>query len=165
VSITLEPFDTTEKNFATVAEWLNDPEVVQYSEHRHLTHSSITQINYHREMIANGSAYFAICDPDMIGTISARMDQPNKVAQVGILIGDKTKWGKDYGFQAWKAMGDWLFEGGIRKIEAGCMATNYGMISVFLKYGMLFEAYIPGHFLVGEEEVAEVRYGKFNEAI
>lgn len=160
-AIILEPFKADQDSIIKCITWLNDPEVVKFSEQRHRKHTQSTQTDY---INGNPLYYYGIYIPHLIGTLSAEIDYNNRVANVGIMIGDKSMWRKGYGFSAWESYCNMLLSGHIRKIEAGCMAHNYGMISIFLKYGMSFEAYIPGHFLVDGEEVAEVRYGKFNES-
>lgn len=86
--------------------WLNDPEVVRYSEQRHKRHTLETQHSYVNGVWSNpGSWIWLICKPtplDAIGTITAHCDENNKVANMGILIGEKTAWGQGYGSEAWR---------------------------------------------------------------
>ena len=142
-----------------IARWLNDPEIVRYSEQRHHKHDWESQLEY----IDNGPDIYRLihCGPKFIGTISAYIDKPNSVADVGILIGDKSVWGKGYGTEAWIAFCDHLFLHKIRKIEAGAMNINAGMIAIFQKYRMHFEGYRNGHFIVNGEPVHMVMWGKF----
>ena len=85
-----------------MVDWLNDPDVVRYSEQRHRKHDEETQQQYlmdgpdvFREIhVGHGNYTF-------IGTVSAYIDRPNGVADVGILIGDKASWGMGYGTEAW----------------------------------------------------------------
>lgn len=145
----------------TMAEWLNDPEVVRYSEQRHRQHDWESQLQY---ILETPDVFREIHAGDrFIGTISAHIDRPNSVADVGILIGDKSVWGKGYGTEAWIAFCNALFESGIRKIEAGTMAANIGMTRIFLKSGMTFEGFRDNHFDLGNGELSHmVLWGKFN---
>ena len=142
-----------------MVQWLNDPEVVRYSEQRHRKHDCEDQLNY----IDNGADIFREihAGDQFIGTISAYIDRPNSVADVGILIGDKSVWGQGYGTEAWIAFCDHLFLHKIRKIEAGAMNLNKGMIAIFQKYRMHFEGYRNSHFIVDKEPVHMVLWGKF----
>jgi len=139
--------------------WLNDKEVVRYSEQRHKHHTLETQQQY----IQDGPDVFREIHAGdrFIGTISAYIDKPNGVADVGILIGDKSVWGKGYGTEAWIAFCDSLFSNKIRKIEAGAMSINSRMIGIFRKSGMHFEAFRENHFLHEGEPVHMVMWGKF----
>lgn len=164
--ISIKHLEITDPELEKVVGWLNDSWVMRFSEQRHSAHSVYTQRKYMRDLTAVSGAYFSISNgTKMIGTASIIPDKNNNVAQVGILIGDKSEQGKGHGIVAWSKVCDFCFDDGFRKVEAGCMATNHAMIAIFQKYGMEMEGYIRGHFLVDGEEVAEVRYGKFNETV
>lgn len=148
------------------AKWLNDPEIVKYSEQRHEGHTMETQLDYWRSSATvKPNSVYVISLQDTkapIGSVAARVDQNNNVANVGIMIGDKSVWGQGYGFEAWECFCNYLIiEKNIRKIEAGTMSLNAPMIRICIKYGMRHEATIQGHFLVNGQPVSEVRYGKF----
>lgn len=137
------------------AGWLNDPEVVKYSEQRHKKHTDETQLDYwYSPATLAPSILRTIRIQDSatpIGSIAASVDQNNNVANVGVLVGDRTQWGKGYGFEAWECFCNYLIiEQRIRKIEAGCMSLNLPMIRICIKYGMRQEAIIPGHFLIAQ---------------
>jgi RimJ/RimL family protein N-acetyltransferase len=85
---------------------------------------------------------------DHIGNISAHRDLPNGTAEVGILLGDATVHGRGYGTEAWRAVCDWLFETGIRKISAGAMTENQPMRRIFEKCGMSEDGIRRGHLLL-----------------
>jgi RimJ/RimL family protein N-acetyltransferase len=92
------------------------------------------------------------------------MDEPNGIANVGILIGAKEYQGKGYGFEAWKRICDYLFiVWDIRKIEAGCMAANHAMINICQKYGMVEEGRQSDHFILDGKTTDLIHWGKFNE--
>lgn len=133
-----------------MVKWLNDPEVTKYSEQRHRKHDVHSQL----EHVYGPVRFREIHTADaFIGTIAAHVDENNSVANVGILIGEKKEWGKGYGTEAWQAFCDYLLANGIRKIEAGAMASNLGMISIFKKTGMHAEGVLEAHFLLnGKEE-------------
>ena len=145
----------------TMVKWLNDPDVVRYSEQRYLKHNVKFQEIYIR-MIQPPNKFKQIFTKDkFIGTITARVDENNSVANVGILIGEKSEWGKGYGTEAWVALCDHLLNNGIRKIEAGCMNTNFGMIHIFRKYHMFLEGVREQHFLCDNQLVGMSLWGKF----
>lgn len=145
--------------------WLNDPEVVKFSEQRHCAHTLETQHDYlntfpkdsHIWLIKeqiNGAIYH-------IGTITAYVDIHNKVANMGILIGQKGVWGKGYGTEAWTAVMGWLFESGIFKVEAGFMQTNFGMRKIVNRSRMELEAVVFQHFERMGKREDKILFGKF----
>lgn len=147
------------------ADWLNDPEIVKYSEQRHQEHTPESQRDYWRSTATVEPNYIYTihtidpCGP--IGSVAVRVDSHNNVANVGIMIGDKTQWGKGYGFEAWECVCNYLIiEKKIRKIEAGTMSLNASMIRICIKYGMRHEAIVQDHFLLDGRPVSMHLYGK-----
>lgn len=157
--LSLKKYDFSPDRLRTMVGWLNDPEVMRYSEQRHKHHTEETQQQY----IQDGPDVFREIHAGdrFIGTITASIDRPNSVADVGILIGEKSLWGRGYGTEAWIALCNHLFVNQIRKIEAGAMNINSGMIAIFQKSGMHFEGYRNSHFIVKSEPVHMVMWGKF----
>lgn len=147
--------------------WLNDKDVVKYSEQRHSTHTMETQWNYIKTF-DNVNSYFweiSLRSNDyshQIGTITAAIDLCNGVADVGILIGAKEYWGCGHGTDAWKTVCDWLLHDRmLRKVEAGAMQRNKGMLSVFFKTGMKLEGIRVDHFMIHGKTTDMVLAGRF----
>jgi len=141
--------------------WLNDPQVVKYSEQRHKVHTTDTQRRY-LNSIGWPSEYRVICLKERpIGTILATIDPINSVADLGILIGEKEEWSKGYGLEAWRAVTAHLFDYGIRKIEAGCMDENKPMVKLCIKSYMDFEGSRKKHFLLNKIQTNMLLWGKY----
>lgn len=133
--------------------WLNDPEVVRYSELRHHAHTTQSCREYLRAFRESPHYFWAIetrsTEPGHIGTITAHVDVPNQVADVGILIGEKAIWGNGYGTEAWRAVCAWLLEvDKLRKVTAGAMASNKGMRAIMQRVGMSEEGSRRQHFIL-----------------
>jgi|SRR5882672_2205423 len=149
--------------------WLNDPEVVKYSEQRHKKHTLESQHAYVNKMNHSEETkiWAILCstkpnsEGSTIGTITAYIDQHNKVAEVGIMIGDKASWGKGYGTEAFKAVCDWLAAKGMRKIEAGLMSSNLAMQKVCLNSGMVLEGEKADHFLLNGAPEDVLLFGRW----
>lgn len=129
--------------------WLNDKRLMRYSEQRHRRHTMATQKYYLNGLSPDGMTpafIWLVRDlADDVGTITAHIDPPNNVANMGILIAFP---GRGYGVHAWrKAMG-WLRAKGVRKVECGCMRSNAAMINLATKAGMTPEGKVPGHFML-----------------
>ena len=144
----LEPFTASYISDAYIG-WLNDPDVVRYSELRHRNHSRDDAEAYVRSFNTRTAQLWAIVGKDAvhIGNISAHRDTANATADIGILIGARGDHGQGYGTEAWQAVCTWLFDTGIRKITAGTMAANLPMRRVFEKCGMHVEGIRKAQFL------------------
>lgn len=146
------------------AAWLNDPRNTEFSEQRHHTHDKVSCAEY----IQKCSKFWGIQEVDSgdwVGTIAARIDTNNEIADIGILIHHEYA-GKGYGTEAWAAVCNTLLNSPspIRKVEAGCMATNKAMRRLCEKTGMFFECERKNHFLSNEgHPVGLVMYGKWAE--
>ncbi len=149
-----------------VVGWLNDREVVQFSEQRHKKHTVESQLDYWKSPATVEPNFVRIIELQenyAIGSISVTVDQNNNVADVGILIGNKSHWGRGFGYETWECVCNYLFaEKGIRKIEAGCMATNKAMRRICEKFLMFEEGTRTNHFMVNGEPVSMIMYGKFH---
>lgn len=160
----------TENDLGQVVGWLNDPEVVRYSEQRHRKHNIDDQYKYLMAFDPRDFYLGIHKEWKIIGTISATIDRPNGVANVGMMIGERQLWGRGYGLEAWSCLCDYLFKHNVRKIEAGCMSINAGMMKVCRRYGMAEEGRRKDHFLLGEDADGNnigcdlVSWGRFYES-
>ena len=150
----------------TYVDWLNDFETVKYSSQRFSFHTIETCKQYWDSFKGSPNYFWALetlIDGQHIGNMNAYIDNLNNTADVGINIGDRTKWGLGYGLEAWNGVLSFLFkEKGIRKITAGTLAINKAMIIIALKSGMQEEGRRFRQELVGDEEVDIIYFGKFN---
>lgn len=161
----LSHFGEDPKCIKEIVGWLNDPVVTRYSEQRHKTHTFETQLHYIRNIPKDSMYWGLFIGNDLIGTITAYCDPNNRIANLGLMIGDKAYWGVGLGSIAWQRMGDFvLHQKGMRKVEAGCMAANLAMNVICQKYGMVEEGRQDRHFQLGDCTTDLVHWGKFNEA-
>ena len=139
--------------------WLNDPEVVKYSEQRHMTHDLATCQNYVWSMRKNGELWAILDGSVHIGNVSAHIDGPNRRADISIMLGESR--GRGMGAKALRIVCKMLKEGGMRRLTIGTMAKNKPMIAIAQKNGFKIEAVRQNHFLVNKTGVALVEMGKF----
>jgi len=151
-SIKLMPFDPAQHLTQTYVAWLNDPDVVRYSEQRHKIHTLESCAAFVASFDQSPSYLWAIVqksDGQHIGNIHADIDPNNGVADVAILIGARETWGQGYGLEAWNGVLDWLqAQQDIRKIVAGCMRSNTAMHGIMIKSGMTDDGQRPNHYLL-----------------
>ena len=154
--LVLEPFSETYLTDDYVL-WLNDPDIVKYSENRHRHHTLESCRAYFESFIDSPNCFWAITIADSgrhIGNINAYVNLPNSIADLGIMIGDKSSQGKGYASEAWCAVIDFMFrKRGIRKITAGTMSENTAMLKIMRNSGMSDDGIRKNHYLLDGREV------------
>ena len=138
--------------------WLNDPETVRYSEQRHRRHTLESCARYAASMEGTPHHFWAVVahDPALghIGNMTATVDDNNRVADLAIMIGERSARGRALGLEAWVRACDFLLgAGGMRKVTAGTMSINAPMLGIMRAAGMIEEGRRARHFLhEGREE-------------
>ena len=133
--------------------WLNDPEVVRYSEQRHRAHTLDSCETYLHEKRLSGDYFLAVevgrpGPVHHVGNIGISVDLKNSVADLSIMIGEKECWGNGVGSLAWCLAIHTLFERlDFRLITAGTMSANEPMRKLFKRSNMLIDAVLPERFL------------------
>ncbi|MCX5815848.1 MAG: GNAT family N-acetyltransferase [Proteobacteria bacterium] len=146
--------------------WLNDPEVMRYSEQRHKSHTLESCRQYWQSFADTPHYFWAVTaiDPNIghIGNINAYVDEKNSLADIGIMIGEKTAWRKGYGLEAWQAVCSYLLDDvGIRKVTAGTMAANKSMLRIMEKSGMVADGRRIRHYIFNAAEVDVIHAALF----
>ncbi len=141
--------------------WLNDPQVVRFSEQRHRHHSMESCGAYFAQMQYCDGFFLAIeiegSELGHIGNISVAIDRPNLSADLSIMIGEKRAWGRGYGSQAWTAVMQYLLQdAGMRRVTAGTMEVNHSMIKIFERSEMQIDCVRSRHYLWEGKEIALV---------
>src|SRR5215475_1165082 len=145
--------------------WLNNKELMQYSEQRHREHTLKTQLDYVRDEHPHRNVWLIRCNAVDMGTLSAYVDEINKRVDLGILIGRREYHGQGLAAEAWTAVIDYFFDNGFHKIECGCQDDNWPMRRLATTTGFSLEAEIPGHFKVGDRYKGLIRYGRFKQDV
>lgn len=155
----LENAPDDEASIREMIGWLNNPLIVRYSEQRHRHHTIESQRDFIHSFWGEDLFLAIYQEKIMIGTVTIYTDIPNLVANVGIMVGDSSCWGRGMGFEAWSAACNWMLEGYFRKIEAGCMACNIPMMGICSHYGMTEEGRQEEHFLLHGTPTDLVHWG------
>lgn len=124
--------------------WLNDPVVTRYMECRWRTHS----LQSERLALASDPHYFGIFAPEHIGNINYNPHHFHPIASIGIMIGDKSKWGMGHGTQALQQFCEMLFSSGFRKLWASAYKANLASVNLFLKCGFEIEGTMKAHYML-----------------
>ena len=165
--LVIEPFNERYLTERYVA-WLNDPEVVRFSEQRFTTHTTESSRAYMQSFEGTPNYFWAFVtrgrSSEHIGNVNAYVDTRNKVGDVGILIGEKSYWGKGYGLEVFVAVTDYLFrEMHVRKVTAGTVAGNKGMLRIMKRAGMKEDGRRIRHVIFDGQEFDVVHAALFRD--
>lgn len=151
--------------------WLNDRDLMRWSEQRYREHTVFSQWDYLQDAAkeSNPIVFDILLKPDQpqpdqfpsrsIGTIAAYVDLQHRRADMGIMVGPPFH-GRGYGAEAWwGAM--WMLQNElqVRKFEAGCVADNFGMNRLLARLRFQFEGTRKNHFLIEGESRDLHMYG------
>jgi ribosomal-protein-alanine N-acetyltransferase len=145
---------------ATYLAWLHDKEALRFSNQRFREHSPETCLSYLRSFDHSSNLFLAVISNEtqtMVGTMTAYIQEPHSTADMGILIGDRSTWGKGFGSDAWISLLNFLLtERKIRKVTGGTLSGNKGMISIMERSGMHLE---------GSRKAQEITDGEFQDTL
>ncbi len=158
----LMPKDVTER----YAEWMNDPEVNRYLESRVERHSVESLRTFVASIATSTRSFlFGIYDGTSrhIGNIKlGPIDVLHQRGSIGLLIGEKDVWGSGYASESISIVADFAFEiVHLRKLTAGCYASNISAIKAFQRAGFEIEAVLKKHVVDGESPVDVVLLARF----
>lgn len=131
--------------------WLNDPEINRFLESRFQHQDEASVAAFVGAMLASDrNLLLAIIDQRdgrHVGNIKiGPIDRPHGLADVGIIIGERSVWGHGLGTAAIHCAVDIARdELGLRKLTAGCYASNKGSARAFEKAGFQVEVVRPQH--------------------
>lgn len=120
--------------------WMNNSEVVQFMESRGKLYG-LKDLKEYIQSVSNERNYFFgifLKNGDHhIGNIKLGNIHPyQKRANIGVLIGEKSFWGKGFASEAIEAVTVFAFQKlNLKKVTAGMYANNIGSYKAFLKSG------------------------------
>lgn len=126
--------------------WLRDPEVNRYLEVRFSPPPTLASLAQYIEAVRNSPkelflGMFLPGDLEHIGNIKlGPMNRAHRTAEIGLLIGERSEWGKGHAATAISMISDYAFKDlDLCKLTAGCYSPNVGSIKSFLKAGFVQE--------------------------
>lgn len=148
--------------------WLNDSEITQHLESRFYPNSlnKILQFVKSKDGDPN-NVFLAIITKDSdrhIGNIKlGPINWIHRMAEIGIFIGEKDKWGKGYACEAITLLSEYAFRRlNLRKLTAGCYGNNAGSQKAFTKAGFNVEGVRKSHFFFNGSYVDLILFGLIN---
>ncbi len=150
---------------ATYLAWLNDPDVVRYSNQRFVRHTAQSAAAFLSSFTASENLFLSIrrlTDDRAVGTMTVYRAVPHGTADLGILIGDKQVWGQGFGREAWILVLNWLeFRRAVRKFTCGTAAPNRPMRRLAELSGMELEATKHRHEIIDGVPVDLLFFARF----
>lgn len=145
--------------------WLTDPEVVKFSNQRFRNHNLASCQAYFESFSGSANSFLSIRrleDSKAVGTITIYRAVHHGTADVGIMVGDPAVWGQGVGQEAWSLVIEWLIDREkIRKVTAGTLSCNKGMVKLMQRSGMIQEAVRKDQELVDRVAQDIVYYARF----
>ncbi|MFJ3044287.1 GNAT family N-acetyltransferase [Herbaspirillum chlorophenolicum] len=148
-------------------DWLSDPQVVQYSNQRFVRHTEESCRRYLDSFANTANLFISIrrqADGAAVGTMTAYVSSRHGTADIGIMVGRRDAWGQGIGLDAWRTLLEWLLrQPGMRKVTAGTMRCNVGMVRVMERSGMEMEAVRVGQELLDGVAHDLLYYARFRD--
>ena len=145
--------------------WLNDPEVVKFSNQRFMSHNRKTCEAYFNSIDGSDDLFLAIIhheSEEIVGTMTVYFTPNHQIADIGIMLGNRACWGQGLGAEAWCALMDFLLEKlGVRKVTGGALSCNKGMMRIFEKAGMVLDGTRKDHEMLDGKPYDIVHFAKF----
>jgi RimJ/RimL family protein N-acetyltransferase len=146
--------------------WLNDPEINRFLESRFAVQDRTSVEAFVSSMVASDqNLLLGIRDRVLgrhVGNVKlGPIDRRHGLGEIGIMIGDRAAWGRGIGSSAIRCVTAIAKdELGLRKLTAGCYASNVGSRMAFEKAGFSVEGVRPDHYLLEGEPEDAVLLGK-----
>jgi [ribosomal protein S5]-alanine N-acetyltransferase len=127
------------------AYWFNDPEVTKFTATGYYPHNAELQAKYFdRLMQSDSDVVLAVIDRSNdrhIGNVGLhRIERIHRTAYLGIVLGEKSAWGRGIGSRCWQAITDYGFSVlNLQKICATIVDGNDGSMKCALKAGYKVE--------------------------
>jgi len=164
--LVLEPFTESAIGPEYLA-WLNDPQVTRFSNQRFRRHTDESARSYLATFSGSDNLLLAIRLAQggrMIGTMTAYIAVPHGTADMGLMIGERTCWGRGYGLEAWSTLlAHLLGERGLRKVTAGTVRPNVGMLTIMERSGMQLEAVRARQEIIDAVEEDVLHFARFRD--
>lgn len=153
----------------TYCKWMNDPDITRYLESR-FEKWSIKKLEDYVAKIQDDPNYVFLSiilkdGKKHIGNIKiGPINWIHKFADVGLIIGEKSFWGRGLATEVLKLIIDYAFNTlNLHKLTAGAYANNVGSIRAFEKAGFLIEGIKKKHYLYNGYYADSLLLGIFRE--
>ncbi|HTU12669.1 MAG TPA: GNAT family N-acetyltransferase [Allosphingosinicella sp.] len=145
--------------------WLADPMVNRYLESRFSPQPREVVEAFVADMLASeANLLLGIHSHALdahVGNIKlGPIDRRHGLGEIGIMIGEEAAWGRGIGSAALRALEAIALSIGVRRLTAGCYASNVGSRRAFEKVGFAVEGRRNGHYLLDGRPEDGILLGK-----
>lgn len=157
----VRPSDVNERYYR----WMNDPEITRFLESRFAPNAIENLRDYVAGKLGDRDNIFlaiVLKEEDRhIGNIKLGPIQwIHRLADIGLLIGEKDYWGKGYATEAIQLVSDYAFNVlNLHKVAAGCYGPNEGSARAFQKAGFVVEGVRKEQFYTNGSYVDDILLG------
>jgi len=161
--VTLHAFTEADITPAYVG-WLNDRELMRYSNQRFRSHSAGSCRDYLASFAGSGNLFMAIRHAGhLVGTMTVYRAPLHGTADIGLLVGAGGQ-GQGWGRDAWGTMLAYLLQSGTRKVTGGTLRCNTAMVRIMQGCGMEADGVRVGQELVDGQPQDILYFARFNTA-
>ncbi|MFY9270845.1 MAG: GNAT family protein [Candidatus Manganitrophaceae bacterium] len=157
----VRPSDVNERYYR----WMNDPEVTRFLENRFYPNAIENLRDYVACKLGDRDNIFlaiVLKEGDRhIGNIKLGPIQSiHRIADIGLLIGEKDCWGKGVATEAIQLVSEYAFNVlNLHKVTAGCYGPNEGSARAFQKAGFVVEGIRKGQYYSNGVYVDDILLG------
>ncbi len=148
--------------------WLNEPTINRFLESRFATHDEagtrafVTACRASANTLFLGIRAIALGGRHVGNIKLAQIDVRHGLGEIGILIGEKDAWGRGIATESIRALAQISDRQlALRKLTAGCYASNVGSMRAFERAGFEIEGTRRDHFVLdgrGEDLILMARW-------
>jgi RimJ/RimL family protein N-acetyltransferase len=161
--VTLHSFTAADIN-ADYVGWLNDRELMKFSNQRFRNHSETSCRDYLATFAGTRNLFLAIRhEGRLVGTMTVYRMPAHGTADIGLLVGGGGQ-GRGWGRDAWATMLDYLLRTGTRKVTGGTLRCNTAMVRIMQACGMEADGVRVGQELVDGQPQDILYFARFNTA-
>jgi len=147
--------------------WLKIPEVVKYTEIPNAEKPTIERLKQMVQTIQATDAIRMYCirdDDGHIGNIKiGPVNKYHRTGDIGLIIGEKSKWGLGYATEAIKQLVVIAFdEMKLEKVTASCYVNNVGSFAAFTKADFIVEGIRHKQCIYDGKRVDVIMMGRIN---
>lgn len=175
-AIYLRKFEPIHLNDPNYFNWLKDVDVMKYiGREEYLNDISFEEVEDYVNKIWEDrySVFFAVHDKktnNFIGTTKINyvneLGFSTKTADIGIMIGDKSFWGKGIAKDVLYTISCYCFEIlNLRKLTAGALDANIAVIKAFDRIGYKREALMREKIIIQNKYYDQILFGCFNNEL
>jgi [ribosomal protein S5]-alanine N-acetyltransferase len=142
-------------------QWLKDDEIVKTldGDSKKWSREDLEIFIYSHDNITKFIFGIFTQDNEHLGNFRILFDKKNRIANMGLIIGNKNYWGTSIVNICRKTLINWIFKNNINKIESRPMSINLPAIFNFIKQGWSAEGILREHYFKDGKSIDAISFG------